>query len=108
MLPATGHPNTVSGILVYSYSGVLSFAATLAVFLCYLEVALSYPVHAAKPQLPQAVFQGRAPFEVQHGFHQFSKKYPSDSVVDDQQDRRHYFSKKYPSDTAVDEQDRYH
>ena len=63
---------------------ILAIAATLVVFLCCLEVALSYPAYAAKPQLPQAIFQGRAPFKVQQGFHQFSKKYTFDNVVDEQ------------------------
>ena len=82
---------------------ILAVAATLVGFLCCLEVALGYPAYAAKPQLPQAVFQGRAPFEVAHGYHQFSKNYPS-ATVDQQPDRRHHFSKKYPSATVVDEQ----
>ena len=41
---------------------ILAIAATLVVFLCCLEVALGYPAYAAKPKLPQAIFQGRASF----------------------------------------------
>ena len=44
---------------------ILAVAATLVVFLSCLEVTLSYPVHAAKPQeIAQAKFQEIAPFKM--------------------------------------------
>ena len=42
---------------------ILAIAATLVVFLCCLEVALSYPAPAGLPQeLLRAKYQERAPF----------------------------------------------
>ena len=38
--------------------------ATVAVFLCCLEVALSYPKFVPKPRYPEAELQEKAPFEM--------------------------------------------
>ena len=67
---------------------ILAVAATLLVFLCCLEVALSYPVHAAKPrELPQAKFQEIAPFRMVGRLGDSSRAYLSESRANMQQTR---------------------
>ena len=69
---------------------ILAVAATLVVFLCCLEVALSFPVHPAKPQFPQAKFQETVPFRMAGGRGDSSRAYLSQSRANIQQSRMFY------------------
>ena len=61
---------------------ILAVAVTLVVFLCCLEVALSYPVHPGLPQeLPRAKYQERTPFRMVGRPRGISRAYSSDANI---------------------------
>ena len=65
---------------------ILAIAATLVVFLCCLEVVLSFPAYAAKSQeIAQAKFQEIAPFRMVGRPGDSSRVYLSESRANMQQ-----------------------